>query len=153
MNAQQRALARRRLDERLAEFPRSLLGAPPKGWLVAVREALGMSVREMADRMGVSGQRVSRLEHDELNGRIQISTLEKAAAALNCRVVYVLLPLDGSLDETVQRQAHRKATAIVRDVSGTMELEEQTVSERLQNEQVEELADELKRKRGLWARM
>ncbi len=110
-----------------------------------------MSVREMADRMGISGQRVSRLEHDELSGRIQISTLEKAAAALNCRVVYVLLPLDGTLDETVRLQARWKATSIVREVSGTMELEDQSVSGRLEDEQVEELAEELKRNRGLWA--
>lgn len=102
--------------------------------------------------MGLSGQRVSRLEHDELSGRIQISSLEKAAAALNCRVVYVLLPLEGTLEETVRRQARSKASSIVREASGTMELEDQTVSGRLQDEQVEELAHELQQNRGLWAR-
>src|SRR5947207_996826 len=87
-----KSIARQRLDEKLRDIPQNLLAKPPKGWIAAVRDALGMSVRDLGRRMGTSGQRAARLEHDELSGVIQLSSLERAAFAMNCHVVYALIP-------------------------------------------------------------
>ena len=50
----QREIARHRLDERLARVPE--LARPNKGWIRALRDALGMSSADLARRMGVSQQ-------------------------------------------------------------------------------------------------
>ena len=95
--------ARRRLDERfrrlrpLADEPR-----PHKGWIRAIRDALGMSSTELAARIGVSQQRVSQIEQGELQETITLETLRRAANALDCDLVYVLEPRT-SLDEAVRK--------------------------------------------------
>lgn len=58
-----RQLARKRLDERLValkSLPPSSLVAPRGGWIRSIREALGMTRRELARRMGVGGTRQGR---------------------------------------------------------------------------------------------
>lgn len=144
------ALARRRLDDRVAAFPRNLAVMPPRGWIAAVRQALGMSVRELGERMGVSGQRASRLEHDEMSGRIQVASLERAAEAMNCRLVYLFVPNE-SFEETVRAQALRKAEEELRDTWHTMRLEDQAVEYDAAEKQLDERARELLDRRGLWS--
>ncbi len=100
---------------------------PPKGWLRAVRDALGMNGRQFADRLGVSPARVSRMENDELAGVLSLNTMRKAADALDCRLVYGLVPKT-SLDDTVTQQVIRKATARLERTSHTMTLEAQELS-------------------------
>ncbi|MEX0599667.1 MAG: helix-turn-helix domain-containing protein, partial [Rhodothermales bacterium] len=76
----------------------------------AIREALNMSAAEMGERMGVNHQRVFAIEKAEQARAIQLDTLDRAAAALGCRVEYVLVPADGtSLADMVHRQAEDKA--------------------------------------------
>ena len=99
------------------------------GWVRAVRDALGMSTRQLAARMGVAQATVVQLERSEANGTVQLATLRRAADALNCDVVYALVPRDGSLKRTVQEQARRRASALVKAVDRSMELEDQAVTE------------------------
>ena len=99
------------------------------GWVRAVRDALGMSTRQLAARMGVAQATVVQLERSEANGTVQLATLRRAADALNCDVVYALVPRDGSLERTVQEQARRRASALVKAVDRSMELEDQAVTE------------------------
>lgn len=141
--------ARRRLDERLAGLDERIGPRPPHGWLRAVRDALGMSTSEMASRMGVSQSRVSQVERAELDGSIRLSTLERAAQALNCQLRYVLTPNE-PLDAMVRRQALGKAETEIRTVTHNMRLEDQAPSAGIIAEQVDALADELIDSRGLW---
>ena len=103
------AQARSRLDDRLdaarsvAEQPR-----PHGGWIRAIRQALGMSGREFADRLGVTQQTIPDIERSEQRDTIKLETLRRAAAALDCDLAYVLVPRRG-LDELVTQQARRKA--------------------------------------------
>ena len=41
---------------------------PHKGWIRAIRDALGMTGEQLAKRLGVSKKRISRIEHDEVVG-------------------------------------------------------------------------------------
>lgn len=99
---------RRKLDRRLAALDAGTWATPVGGWLIAVRRALGMSKVEWAQRMGVSNPRAGRLERAEVTGSLQLKTLRRAAEALNCRLVYVLVP-DEPLEDMVFRQAYLKA--------------------------------------------
>jgi predicted DNA-binding mobile mystery protein A len=145
-----RKLARRRLDERFAQL-RALAGAPRphRGWIRAIRDALGMSTGEMAQRMGVIQQNVVQLERSEANDRIQLRTLRQAANALGCDLVYVLLPRT-PLEEAVKAQARRRAREILDPVAHHSRLEDQSLSPDEMQVELDELADTFIDRRGLW---
>ena len=143
-------LARRRLDAKLQGFPRSLHSVPPRGWIAAIRNALGMSARELGHRLGVTAQKVSALERNERTGGIRLASLERAARAMNCRLVYVLVPNE-PLTQIVHDQARRKAIQRVAGVRHSMLLEAQDVTDEVANEQIEDLAGEFADRRGLWS--
>lgn len=146
MNSPRRT-ARRRLDQRLAGL--DLGQRPSRGWIRAIREALGMTTGELGQRMGVSQSRISQLERSEELGSIRLETLERAARALNCRVGYVFMPNE-PLEDMVQRQARLRAQAEVEVVTHTMALEDQVPESGVVDTQVEELAERFVDGRHLW---
>lgn len=109
-----------------------------------------MSVRQMAERMGIAQQSAARLEKNEADDAIKLKSLRKAAEALGCRLVYVLVPNEGGLRDIVHRQALRKARDIFDPVDQSMMLEAQDVGDR--QEKILQIADELARNPGprLW---
>ncbi len=141
---------RRQLDDRY-ESARSLgdLGRPNKGWIRAVRDALGMSGTELAARMGVSQQVVSEIERNERHATARIETLSRAADAMDCELVYALVPRT-SLEETVRAQARRKAAQHLAHVAHHGRLECQEVPPEELAAQVEELMSRFTDRRGLW---
>ena len=143
----QRAIARDRLDERLARVPE--LARPNKGWIRALRDALGMSSTDLARRMGVSQQRVPAIERGEQDMTIKLDTLMRAADALDCDLVYALVPRT-SLDDMVADQARRRATDLLGRVTQHSRLEDQQPTDADLAGQIEELAAELAERRGLW---
>ena len=142
---------RRRLDDH-CEAVRSLgdVARPNKGWIRAVRDALGMSGTELAARMGVSQQVVSEIERNERLAKARLETLMRAADALDCDLVYAFVPRT-TLDEAVSAQARRKARRHLAHAAHHGRLESQEVSEDEYAAQVEELAAWFADRRGLWA--
>lgn len=125
---------------------------PPNGWIHAVRTSLGMSLRQLAERMQISPQSVKELEVREASGSVTLKTLRDAATALDMQLVYGLIPLDGTLGQIVERQARTVAEDIVRRTSSSMRLEDQeNTSERLERA-ISEKTDDLTRSmpRHLW---
>ena len=142
--------ARRRLDERfkrlrpLANEPR-----PHKGWIRAIRDALGMSSTELAARIGVTQQSVSQMERSEQQETITLETLRRAADALDCDLVYVLEPRT-SLDEAVREQAHKKAARHLAPLAHHSRLEDQALTDDDDEAQLEEFASRFIDRKGLW---
>jgi predicted DNA-binding mobile mystery protein A len=112
-------LARKHLDQRLARLqPVGELARPPRGWLRAIRDSLGMTAAQLAARLKVSQPRIVEMEKAEQRGAITLDTLERATRALDCTLVYALVP-NGSLDGLVRKQARKVADeAISRDETG-----------------------------------
>jgi predicted DNA-binding mobile mystery protein A len=81
---------------------------PPRGWIRAIRNSLGLSSRELASRMAVSQATISGLERSEVQGTIKLETLQRAALALECDLLYYFVPRT-TLDDTVRAQARIKA--------------------------------------------
>jgi predicted DNA-binding mobile mystery protein A len=103
------ARARREIDAMFRECSLEPLEYPPaEGWIRELRDALGMTTRELASRMGQSQAAVSHLEQSEVTGKAQLDSLRKAAAALDCDLVYALVPRT-SLEETVLARARALA--------------------------------------------
>ncbi|MBB3983672.1 putative DNA-binding mobile mystery protein A [Sphingobium fontiphilum] len=145
------ALARKSLDRRFALLREADFAMPPRGWLRAIREALGMTVRQLASRMGAAPSRITALEKAEVTGSTTLKSLRAAAEAMDCTLVYALVPTS-SLEDMVKERARLRAEEELRRVHHTMTLENQALTR-------DDLADERQRLidnmlagslRGLW---
>ncbi len=101
---------------------------PPAGWIRTIREALGMTTQQMAKRLGVIQQRISALEKAEAHGGLKLQTLHDAAAALNCRLVYFLVP-EEPIETMLEKRARIIAEKRIARSAHSMDLEAQPVSE------------------------
>ena len=102
---------RQELDEMLLAFRAARIAAGERrGWLRAVRQVVGIPVKEVARRLGVCKWEVLRLEKAESESTITLRTLRRGAEALDCDLVYALTPRKGTLEELAaeQRAAREK---------------------------------------------
>jgi predicted DNA-binding mobile mystery protein A len=143
-------LARRQLDGRLAGMAAVVGPRPHRGWIRAIRTALGMSTMEMAQRMGVTQSRISQIERAEADDSIHLATLRRAAEALGCELHYVFVP-SAPLEDTVRHQARTMAQALVGAATHTMRLEDQEPDASVVGAQLDQLTERLIDSRGLWA--
>lgn len=144
-------LRRSQLDRFYQELQRLNLRLPKSGWVKEVREALGMSMQDLANRLGTIKQRVEKIEKDEVTGKTTLETLKKTAQALECEFVYFIVPKT-NLESILKEQALKSAKEILKQVDRTMSLEDQKTSRRSQDQLVENLAQEmlLKEDRKIW---
>ncbi|MGA0608419.1 mobile mystery protein A [Phenylobacterium sp. VNQ135] len=146
------SLARWALDVQLKPL-RALdpLIRPERGWIRAIREALGMTTGQFAKRLGVSQPRVAALERAEANEVVTLKSLRHAAEALDCELVYALVPKK-PLEDVVRDRARLLADLQLARTNHTMRLENQGVSKQRMERAREALAEELLRNdRRLWA--
>jgi predicted DNA-binding mobile mystery protein A len=142
----------RQLDKRLIAFtPLAAATRPAKGWIKAIREALGMTSAQLGKRLAVSQQRAAMLEKAETDGSITLKSLEHAAQALGCRVIYVLYP-EQPLSQTLRARAEEIAGRQLHALEQTMRLEDQSVTDRSQRKETRARLMEqlLKRPARLW---
>ena len=145
-------MARKKLDKRLSTLQNvDILARPPRGWIKAIREAFGMTSAQLGKRLGVSQPRVLGIEKAEVSGSITLDTLERAARALDCRLVYALVPRE-SLESLVEDRALELAKDRLRATSHSMALENQQVDETDEQEHLERLVQRLLNQPGsvLW---
>ena len=122
-------LTRTQLTDALRAFPLPGGATPPRGgWVRAIREALGMTQAQLGERVQVSRQSVQDMEKAEAERRITLDSLDRLARAMGCRVVYALVPENGSLDDLRTRRADALAEALLKPTDHSMKLEAQGVS-------------------------
>jgi predicted DNA-binding mobile mystery protein A len=139
-------LKRMQLADALKSYPSPQNAVPPRsGWVRAIREALGMTQAQLGARMNISRQSVQDLEQAEAERRITLDSLDRLAQAMDCRVVYSLVPEHGSLDDVRTRRAQALAKALLKQTDHTMKLEAQGLSENELERQRKTLADALLR--------
>lgn len=146
----QKQKARALLDSRLEQLkPISQYERPASGWVKAIREALGMSAAQLAGRLGVSRQRIHDLEKAELHGGITLTSLRAAAEALDCTLVYALVPTS-SLTSMVEQKARQVAQRDLAFIDQTMALEGQALPGEGFEDQVTEYIDASMTEKDLW---
>jgi predicted DNA-binding mobile mystery protein A len=120
--------ARESLDDRLVPLRSADRHNPPaRGWIRAIRDALGMSGDHLGKLLGVRRQSLADIELSEAKGTITLDTLRRAAAALDCTLVYALVP-NTSLQATVETRARALAHTTLAATAHTMALEDQAVA-------------------------
>jgi predicted DNA-binding mobile mystery protein A len=152
MRAHERAMARKQLDKRLNLLQNvDILARPSRGWIKAIREALGMTTAQLAKRLNVSQPRVLGIEKAEASGSIKLESLERAAHALDCRLVYALVPRKPR-ESLVEDRARAFAQKRLRATSHSMALENQRVDEADEQDHLERLVQKLLNQPGsaLW---
>ena len=138
-----RRTMRDQLDNTFAQLSSvKALHPPVKGWLRSIREALGMSGKQLGERLKVSQPRVVQMEKDELSGALTLKTMRQAAEAMDCQFVYAIVPRT-SLEGTVRKQARKVASKRLSRTSHTMLLEDQKVSNDEQQKMLEEKVEDL----------
>jgi predicted DNA-binding mobile mystery protein A len=155
-----RQLERSRLDGQLAPLRtaqrKDAFRRPRRGWVRALRDAIGMNGRQLAERMGIARSHLAQLEDGELRGATSLRTMERAAAALGCEFVYAFVPKGGtSLEAMLHERARKVAADLVQRVGTSMALEAQGVEDsKVRKKEVDRVAAELVRTlgRGLWDR-
>jgi predicted DNA-binding mobile mystery protein A len=112
--------------DRMVQPLRSLkLPRPQKGWIRALREAMGVSYGELGERLQASRSLAAQQEKAEVDDRITLKSLRAYAAALDCDLVYAFIPRGVSIEETLTARARAVASQTVRRVEHSMALEDQ----------------------------
>lgn len=115
---------------------------PSKGWIRTLREVLGMSSAALANRVGCSRPNIVRFEQREHKKTITLKALEKVAQAMNCKLVYCLVPLE-PLEQQLQNRARFVAQKQIRLINHSMKLEQQALNSKQLQQQEDELVQEL----------
>ena len=130
--------------------------APRSGWIKAVRGALGINTRQLADRVGVEQSNITRLEKREPRGNVTLERLARAAKAMNCKLIYAVVPDDRftDLEAIIDERARDLAHQLVQRTEHSMRLEKQGAADADLHKEVDSLANQLKSKMDsrIWGR-
>ena len=132
----------KQMDAKFDDWRKLQIQKPAKGWINLIRTVLGISSYRLAKMVGVNQARIIQVEKAEQNGAVKLQTLEKFAEALDCRLVYSLVP-NTSLEHLVNKQAKKIAKNRVTRVAHSMKLEAQAVDEEAIQQQIQDQAKEL----------
>lgn len=124
MKPEFRQLRLSQLDRSL-DLARSLPPRPSDGWIASVRQALGLSQRQVGKKTGASGQAIQQFERAEAEDRITVRALRRVAGTMGCDLVYMLVPRSGSFAELAEQPTRERSARDVKSVVQTMTLEDQ----------------------------
>ena len=133
------------VDKKISQLKKAEdLVIPPAGWIYSIRQALGMSMRQLGNRMGITPQSIKEIEEREKNGAITLKVLRQFGQALNLKLVYGFIPSEGSLENIIERRAWELAKEIVTRTSASMKLEDQENKPHRLKKALKEKAQEIK---------
>ncbi len=143
----------RQIDERTLPWRQLAQQSPPRaGWIRAIRKAIGMTTGQLASRLGVTRQAVLDLERREVDGSTTLATLTRAANAMECDLLYAVVPR-APVRQMLLSRARAIAAKRLDRIAHSMHLEEQSVPSEEYDHEVEDLAAQILRDfpRDLWS--
>lgn len=96
-------------------------------WIDYVRAGLGMTLSQLADRVGVTQATISGSIKSEKEGRITLKNLKEIANAMECDLVYEFVPRK-KLEDIIYAQALKKTAQLMAEADSHMALEDQQVT-------------------------
>jgi predicted DNA-binding mobile mystery protein A len=131
----------KQLTNSLVVFDRTRQAARPRGgWLHAIRQALGLSRQHVATIARVNQQQIAFFETSEANDRITLRSLRRVAAAMDCELVYAIVPKTGTLQDLADQRLRSEVSKNVLATEKSMALEGQGTGDLK-----EKIEDEVKR--------
>ncbi len=101
-----------------------------------------MTTVQLASRLGIKQPSAAALEKSEARGSIELATLRRVAEALDCTLVYALVPRE-SLEATLRGRARSLLQRRGGSVAHSMLLEDQQVAARQTDARLEEALREM----------
>jgi predicted DNA-binding mobile mystery protein A len=115
---------------------------PRKGWIRSLRNAFGMTNKQLARKLGLSQTNLTKIEKREIEGTCTLKTLAKIAEAMNCKVVYAVVPIK-PIKEILEDRAKLIARKRIAAINHSMKLEQQGLTLEQLTHQNESLVREL----------
>lgn len=141
------------LDQKLQPFTqtRKIL-VPERGWINTIRTSLNMTMAQLGTKLNITRQGVKNLEESEASGTITLNSLKDVSNAMGLKLVYAMVPKDGTITDLVDEKAEKLAQRIVMRTNQNMKLEDQGIREEKLAKTIQELANEIKRemRKSLW---
>ena len=139
------------LDKFLEEF--SMLSAyqPKEGWIRTIRKTLHMSTDVLSKKLNLTITSVLKIENREKNKCITLKKLEEAAQALDCKLIYALIPNESFLD-MIRNQERLNAIKLIQQTQNTMKLEQQGLDKDQLKQQLEYVLQDIQNQplKKLW---
>ncbi len=133
------------LDAKILQFKKiENIVIPSSGWVYSIRQALGMSMRQLGNRMGITPQSVKEIEEREKNETISIKVLRQFGKSINLKLIYGFIPQSGNLEDIIEKRAYELAIEIVNRTSISMKLEDQENNPARIQKAIKEKANEIK---------
>lgn len=125
---------------------------PDNGWINSIRTSLNMTLEQLGSKLNITRQGAKKIEESESSGTISLKSLKEVAEVLNLRLVYALIPKNGSLEKLIDSKAEELAKKIVLRTSQNMKLENQGNTDQQIKRAIHDLTNELKREmdKSLW---
>jgi len=120
------------------------LTIPPSGWVYAIRQALGMSLRQLGKKMGITPQSVKEIEEREKTGSVSLNVLRQFGKCLDLKLVYGFVSKQDNLEDMIEKRALELAKEIVMRTSMSMKLEDQENNPKRIQKAIIEKAKEIK---------
>lgn len=120
------------------------ISIPSSGWVNAIRLSLGMSLRQLGNKMNITAQSVKEIENREIKDTISINVLKQFGNAIDMKFVYGFIPRNKNLEDIIDQRARELARDIVNRTSINMKLEGQENRPDRIKKAINDKADEIK---------
>mgnify|MGYP000846811581 FL=1 len=141
------------LDKKLKPFEGTeKVIVPDPGWIYSIRKSLNITLEQLAKKLKVTRQGIKKMEEREATGAITLNALKEIGEALNMKLVYGFVPVDGNIDQLIERKARELATKIVLRTHQHMLLENQGVGDKQIENSIRNMTQQLKQElnRSIW---
>ncbi len=115
-------------------------------WIRTFRRFLGMSQKQLAQRLSISSPSLYQLEQNEIEGKISIKNLERIANAMDCELVYFLAPRD-EFKKIRESRAHQLASEFLSESADTQLMRQNPIEKQ---EAIHLLVNKLINSKQLW---
>jgi predicted DNA-binding mobile mystery protein A len=124
----------------------------PQGWIRSSRTAIGMTLKQLATRLGFSVPAAKNFEMREVEEAITLASLRKIANAMEMDLVYYFKPKQESLDDLLQFRAELKAKELMERSNQAMLLENQEADNKNKSREYDRLITEIRNQKlsSLW---
>ena len=114
--------------------------------------AIGMTLKQLASRLGFSVPAAKNFEMREVDEAITLASLRKIANAMEMDLVYYFKPKQDSLDDLLQIRAELKAKELMERSNQAMRLENQEVDNKNKSREYDRLITEIRNQKlsSLW---
>ena len=124
----------------------------PQGWIRSSRTAIGMTLKQLASRLGFSVPAAKNFEMREEEEAITLASLRKIANAMEMDLVYYFKPKQDSLDDLLQIRAELKAKELMERSNQAMILENQEADNKNKSREYDRVITEIRNQKlsSLW---